>query len=34
MAIDTYTHNTGVYIDDTKIQQLSDKRMQVVGGRC
>ncbi len=34
MAIDTYTHNTGVYNEDTKIWQLSDKIMHVVGGRC
>ncbi len=33
-AINTYTHNTGVYNEDTKIWQLSDKIMQVVGGIC
>jgi hypothetical protein len=32
MAINIYTHNTGVYNEDTKIWQLSDKIMQVVGG--
>jgi len=30
----TYMHNTGLYNEDTKIWQLSDKIMQVVGGRC
>jgi hypothetical protein len=34
MVINTYTHNTGVYNEDTTIWQLSDKIMQVAGGRC